>query len=60
MKSIKNTCFVCKNQVTAQNSELNMVVNMPVCNKCKGSEEEKKEEKIVLDSLADGFVCGCI
>ncbi len=60
MKSIKNTCFVCKKTVTSENSELNTVVNMPVCNKCKGTEKEKKEEKEVLDSLADGFVCGCI
>lgn len=33
---------------------------MPVCLDCKDSEQEKAEEKIVLDSLADGFVCGCI
>jgi len=60
MKSIKNTCFVCKKAVTSDNSDLNMVVNMPVCKNCKGTEDERKEEKEMLDSLADGFVCGCI
>jgi len=60
MESIKNTCFVCKQKVTADNSTINSVVNMPVCPHCKGSENEKKEEQVVLDSLADGFVCGCI
>ena len=60
MGNIKNTCFVCKMALTPETSTINMVVNMPVCNKCKGSEHEQKEEKEVLDSLADGFVCGCI
>lgn len=60
MGSIKNTCFVCKNTITPETSMLNIVVNMPVCLRCKGSEAEKKEEKEVLNSLADGFVCGCI
>ncbi len=36
------------------------MVNLPVCFDCKGTENEKAEEKAVLDSLADGFVCGCI
>ncbi|MDX8339522.1 hypothetical protein SLH46_10035 [Draconibacterium sp. IB214405] len=60
MRDLKNTCFVCKKKITSANSELNPVVNLPVCNECKGSDAEKKEEKEVLDSLADGFVCGCI
>lgn len=60
MGDIKNTCFVCKKGITPETSEMNIVVNMPVCKKCIGSEQEKKEEKEVLNSLADGFVCGCI
>lgn len=60
MRDLKNTCFVCKKEITSENSELNPVVNMPVCLNCKGSDAEKLEEKEVLDSLADGFVCGCI
>jgi hypothetical protein len=60
MGSIKNTCFVCKKTVTPETSELNLVVNLPVCEGCKGSDMEKQVEKEVLESLADGFVCGCI
>ncbi|QIA08180.1 hypothetical protein [Draconibacterium halophilum] len=51
---------MCKKAITSGNSELNPVINMPVCFNCKGTDAEKKEEKEVLDSLADGFVCGCI
>jgi len=60
MGSINTTCFVCKKAVTSETSEINPVVNMPVCLDCKGTEHEKSEEKAVLESLADGFVCGCI
>ncbi|WP_347840931.1 hypothetical protein [uncultured Draconibacterium sp.] len=60
MRDLKNTCFVCKEAVLPDNSELNLTVNMPVCFRCKGTAKEKQEEKEVLDSLADGFVCGCI
>ncbi len=60
MLDIKNSCFVCKKPISRETTELNPVVNMPVCPECKGSDREKKEEKEVLNSLADGFVCGCI
>ncbi len=60
IKDIKNTCFVCGEKVTPENSELNQTVLMPVCLQCKGSENEKKAVTEQLDSLADGFVCGCI
>lgn len=60
MDNIKDTCFVCKSPVTSENSELNFMVNLPVCFKCKGTEKEKQTEKEFLDDLADGFVCGCI
>ncbi len=60
MGDLKNTCFVCKQPVTSENSELNTTVNLPVCMNCKATDAEKKAEKEALDSLADGFVCGCI
>ncbi len=53
-------CFVCQTEVTAQNSKLNGEVNLPVCTKCQGTEKEKETVKELLESLADGFVCGCI
>ncbi|MBN1984686.1 MAG: hypothetical protein JW761_00215 [Prolixibacteraceae bacterium] len=60
VKNIKNTCFVCQCEVTAENSTINKDVYLPVCNFCKGTDKEKKAVEEQLDSLADGFVCGCI
>lgn len=60
MGDLKNTCFVCKQPVSSENSELNTTVNLPVCVECKSTDAEKKSEKEAFDSLADGFVCGCI
>ncbi|MCK3685291.1 hypothetical protein [Maribellus sp. YY47] len=60
MKPLNRTCFVCQKAVTSETSTINPVVNLPVCQKCIGTEAEQQEEKAVLDSLADGFVCGCI
>ena len=40
--------------------ELNMDVNMPVCSNCKETDQEKNEVEEMLDSLADGLICGCI
>lgn len=57
---IKNSCFVCKHKIDKNTSSINKVVNMPVCKKCTNTDKEKKAEKEVLESLADGFVCGCI
>ena len=59
-KNIKNTCFVCHSAVASENSEINKEVYLPVCNSCKGTNEEKKAVEEQLDSLADGLVCGCI
>jgi hypothetical protein len=53
-------CFVCKTEVKSDNWELNPEVNMPVCNTCKGTDKEKETVAELLDSLADGLVCGCI
>jgi len=53
-------CFVCENQFDDQKTSLNKAVNMPVCENCKDTEAEKQKEDELLDSLAEGFVCGCI
>ncbi len=58
-KDFAKKCFVCG--VTLENIEFkNQITNLPVCKNCKGSDKEKEKEKEALDSLADGFVCGCI
>lgn len=58
--SLKKICFVCKEQINQNEFEYNMQVNLPVCNKCKGTNEETKAIEEAFDSLADGLVCGCI
>jgi len=60
MAGINTKCFVCGIEVSKENSELNIEVNLPVCEYCKGSNNEKKTVKEFLDSLADGLVCGCV
>jgi len=60
MGNIMDNCFVCRKKVNAENSQLNLVVNLPVCENCKGTDKEKQAEKDYLESLAEGFVCGCI
>ena len=53
-------CFVCTKEVDLNSISYNKKTNLPVCLKCKGSEAELNAEKDVLDSLSEGFVCGCI
>lgn len=60
MSSFLKKCFVCQTEVNSENSTLNHEILLPVCNNCKGTENEKKAVKEHLESLADGFVCGCI
>jgi hypothetical protein len=60
MEGFNKHCFVCSMEVNAENSELNLAVNLPVCKSCKGGEKEKETVAEFLDSLADGLVCGCI
>jgi len=60
MEGLNYRCFVCRMDVTRENSELNTEVNLPVCNHCKGTKKEKETVAEFLDSLADGLVCGCI
>ena len=60
MKGINKRCFVCEIEVSKVNSELNLDVYLQVCESCKGSDAEKKKVNELLNSLADGLVCGCI
>ena len=53
-------CFVCQNEFPANELVLNREVNLLVCSHCKESEKEKETVAELLDSLADGLVCGCI
>jgi hypothetical protein len=57
---INKKCFVCQNNVPTDNLELNQEVNLLVCSNCKGTPKEKQAVNELLESLADGFVCGCI
>jgi predicted metal-binding protein len=60
MNEIIKKCFVCQNDVPTHKLELNQAVNLMVCTSCKGTPKEKQTVNELLESLADGFVCGCI
>ncbi len=53
-------CFVCDSPVNEAKFSYHQQVNLPVCEGCKGTEDERKKVKELLEGLADGFVCGCI
>jgi len=53
------TCFVCEEPV-AKDCLRNTSINLPVCEKCRGTENEQKAVNELLEGMADGFVCGCI
>lgn len=60
MEGFSKKCFVCQKEIAGTASVLNMEVNLPECIECQGTEDERKKIAELLDSLADGFVCGCI
>ncbi len=60
MSKAKKQCFVCELEFSAELLRLNPEVNLHVCQNCNGSNKEKLKVKELLDSLAEGFVCGCI
>jgi hypothetical protein len=60
MENLTRKCFVCEQPVNNENSTINNQVNMPVCANCKNTENEKLKEEQLLESLSEGFVCGCI
>lgn len=53
-------CFVCGKSGEETVLKLNPAVMLKVCGDCEGSEEEKRKETELLDSLSDGLFCGCI
>ena len=57
--SLVKKCFVCEKELD-QVEFKNKATLLPVCNECKDTAKEKAKEQEMLDSLADGFVCGCI
>ncbi len=59
-KKFNSKCFVCKTEINSKSTERNKEILLPVCNSCKGSENEKRMVENYLDSLADDLVCGCI
>ncbi|MFO7999846.1 MAG: hypothetical protein R6U46_01275 [Marinilabilia sp.] len=58
--NLTNHCFVCSKEIDKENKQYNSKIHLPVCRQCKGTEAEKQAEKKALDSLGDGFICGCI
>jgi hypothetical protein len=60
MKDFQNHCFVCDAPVDAQTAAKNKELNLPVCDHCKDTEEEKRAVREMNEGLAEGFVCGCI
>jgi hypothetical protein len=60
MNDSKNICFVCKAEITSRDFVLNKEVLLPVCRVCAGTPKEKEAVDELLDSLADGLICGCI
>lgn len=60
MEDIFSKCFVCEQKIDQSTCSKNGSVNLPVCDNCKGSKEEKDKESELLEGMADGFVCGCI
>lgn len=60
MNKEKQSCFVCDELLSIEEIKFNSTVNLPVCNHCKNTEKEKQKEAEYLESLAEGFVCGCI
>jgi len=59
-EGIMSACFVCGKLLEGESKILNREVNLPVCVECSGTEKEKETAKKHLESLAEGFVCGCI
>lgn len=59
MSDFNVKCFVCEEPVDKDCSR-NSSVNLPVCEKCKGTNREMEKVQELLEGMADGFVCGCI
>ena len=42
MVDFSTHCFVCRKETDSQNAKINKQLNLPVCDECSGTEEEKK------------------
>jgi ribosome-binding protein aMBF1 (putative translation factor) len=60
MENMYKKCFVCGQPFDNVKNTINHQVNMPVCADCKNTENEKQKVEELLESLSEGFVCGCI
>jgi len=60
MADLFNSCFVCGKENNLQTTKKNQQLNLPVCDDCSGTDEEKKAVNELTEGMADGFVCGCI
>lgn len=60
IKSKKAHCFVCSQPILSKELKFNKKTNLPICKNCSGTKEELDAVKEALNSLGDGFVCGCI
>ena len=60
MEGFSKKCFVCHKDISPEKSILNPEVNLPVCENCSGTENEKKSIEEYFERLAEDLVCGCI
>lgn len=60
MTDFFNRCFVCGKEINPETTKKNQQLNLPVCDDCSGTDEEKKAVNELTEGMADGFVCGCI
>jgi hypothetical protein len=60
MTDFSNQCFVCGIAIDPLSSQKNKQLNLPVCDNCHGTDQEKAAVEEYLEGMADGFVCGCI
>ena len=60
MENTQPYCFVCDNAIQNAIITYQRKVNLPVCDNCKDTANEKAKIEELLEGLADGFVCGCI
>ncbi len=59
-QNFNRQCFVCESPLLEGEYTIEPSINLPVCNTCKDTEDEKKKIQELLEGMADGFVCGCI
>jgi len=60
MSEFINKCFVCGIEIDPKTTIRNKQLNLPVCDECNGTNNERKAVDELLEGMADGFVCGCI